>query len=262
LTPTRGTLDRLGAAEYAELVARVRATITASLPAGAAVLVLSKGDPTLVEVPGFAAAHFPQDAAGSYAGHHPRDSEDAVAQLEQLRRRGAEYLVVPATAMWWLDYYEAFAEHLASASGIVADVEGTCLIFDLGRRTAEALATPAEATPESSIAQMRDYLENLLPTETRVAVLETGDGAAAELAPVNATGLPAEQLQYGGDGPLGTLRSIARAGADYLVVPRSADEWLERHADVSMEIEASCRKVADQRHLCRVFELNSAWGDA
>lgn len=256
------TAHRFGAAEYAELVARVQESVAGTLPAGAALLVLSKGDPRLVEIPGFAAAHFPQDASSGYAGHHPRDSEAAIAQLEELRHRGAEYLVLPATAMWWLEYYEGFAQHLASGSELVADIEGTCLIFDLGRRTAEALAAPAEATLEATIAQMRDYLENLLSTDTRVAVLETGDGVAVALAPVDAAALAAEELQYGGERPLDALRSVADAGADYLIVPRAADEWLERHADVSMEIEASCRKVADQRHLCRVFELKGLWEDA
>jgi hypothetical protein len=259
---TGETAQRLGAVEYAELVARVHAALAAHLPAGAALLVLSKGDPTLIEIPGFAAAHFPQDASSGYAGHHPRDSETAIAQLEELRAGGAEYLVVPATAMWWLDYYRAFAEHLANAGELVADIEGTCLIFALGPRTAEALVATAEATPESSIAQMRDYLENLLSTDTRVAVLDTGDGLAVALAPVDAAAIAAEELQYARAGPLDALRSVADAGADYLIVPRSADEWLERHASVAIEIEASCRKVADQRHLCRVFELKGLWEDA
>jgi hypothetical protein len=51
------------------------------------------------------------------------------------------------------------------------------------------------------------------------------------------------------------LRHRAEAGADYLVVPRAADEWLDSQAEAVTELEAACRKIADQRHLCRVFEL-------
>jgi hypothetical protein len=256
------TGGRLSPAEYAELVERVRAAVTATLPAGATLLVLSKGDAALLEISGFAAAHFPQDPSGDYAGHHPRDSEEAIAQLERLRRGGAEYLVIPATGLWWLDFYGAFAEHLASSSQLVAEVAGTCLLFGLGPRTAEAVASTAQAAPQTPIAQMRDYLENLLSSDTRVAVLETGEALAGNLAPLDAAAIAAERLHRDGEGAISTLARLAAGGADYLIVPRSADEWLERNADVCAEIEVSCRKIADQRHLCRVFELKGLWAQA
>jgi GT2 family glycosyltransferase len=101
--------QRLG---YRQLVERVRAAVTATVPPGAAVLVVSRGDRDLVELDGLDGLHFPQDAEGRYLGHHPRDSADAVSRLEALRAKGAEYLVVPATAYWWLDHYASFAEHL------------------------------------------------------------------------------------------------------------------------------------------------------
>jgi hypothetical protein len=247
---------RMGVAEYAELVTRVHAAVAATLPPGAGVLVLSRGDHALVEIPGFVASHFPQDSSGEYAGHHPRDSEDAIAQLEALRRHGAGYLVIPATARWWMDHYAGFAEHLASEGAIVADEAGTCLIFDLSRRTAaEGVGTTQDAAPQTSIAQMRDYLEYLLPTDTRVLVLEAVEGVAAALAPVQALALSPHELHGDGEGPIAALGRLADGGAEYLVVPRDADEWLERNTDVGARIEAGARKIADQRHLCRVFEL-------
>ena len=102
----------LGEIEYAELLARVHATVAGTVPPGSRVLFVSKGDPALLDQPSLTAAHFPQSSAGTYAGHHPRDSAEATMQLEQLRREGAEYLVIPATASWWLDFYERFAKHL------------------------------------------------------------------------------------------------------------------------------------------------------
>jgi hypothetical protein len=245
----------LAAAEYAELVSRVQAQVMAAVPPGGAVLVVSKGDAALVDMPGLAAAHFPQDSSGGYAGHHPRDSAAAIAQLQELHRQGAKYLVIPATARWWLDYYSAFAEHLAVHGESMSDVGDACLIYELGRRVAEPLGGEALARPQASIDQMRDYLENLISTETSVVVLEAGVAVAASLAPVRAAGFATDELRLIGDGSLTALRRLAEGGAEYLVVPRSADEWLERHADVTADIEASCRKVADQRHLCRVFAL-------
>ena len=59
--------------------------------------------------------HFPQEADGTYAGRYPLDSDEAVAQLEELRERGAGYLLVPGPSAWWLDHYEAFGRHLSGA---------------------------------------------------------------------------------------------------------------------------------------------------
>ncbi len=251
-----GHLDTAG---YAELVGRVHSAAAAALPPGASVLVLSKGDAALVEIPGLAAAHFPQDASGEYAGHHPRDSEDAIAQLERLRRGGAEFLLVPDTAQWWLDYYEGFAEHLTNIGEPVADVADTCAIFALAQRATEALAAPAQAPGQTPIAEIRDYLENLLSMDTRVAVLEVGETLAPALAPVAAAGVAVERLRDEDEGALVTLGRLLDGGAEYLIVPRCADAWLEHNADVAAEIEASCRKIADQRHLCRVFALKRVW---
>jgi hypothetical protein len=43
----------LGEAEYAELVERIHAAVAASVPPGASVLVLSKGDAALLAMPTF-----------------------------------------------------------------------------------------------------------------------------------------------------------------------------------------------------------------
>ena len=122
--------DSLG---YRRLVERVRAAVEETVPGDAAVLVVSRGDRALVDLGGRAAAHFPQDRRGGYLGHHPRDSGEAIAQLEELRAAGAAYLVLPATALWWLEHYEGFAAHLR---GRYAASEGdACTIFRLAEAT-------------------------------------------------------------------------------------------------------------------------------
>jgi hypothetical protein len=245
----------LGEVEYADLVARVRAAIASMIPPSASVLVISKGDAALLELPGIAAAHFPQDAEGGYAGHHPHDSEAAIAEIEALRRRGAEYLVVPSTARWWLDYYKGFARHLATHGEQVADNPESCLIYRLGKGGRDATALSPAAAPGTSIEQMRDFLENLISTDAAIAVLEVNDGIASGLAPVRAVSLQAGETVDDGKALLTRLSRLAAEGVEYLVVPRCVDDLLDSHGELATSIEESCLKVADQAHICRVFAL-------
>jgi len=118
--------DSLG---YSHLVEAVRESVLARVPARASVLVVSRGDRELIRLPGREAAHFPQGKGGGYAGHHPADSDEAIAHLERLREVGAEYLVLPSTALWWRDHYEEFASHLDRRYSR-ADAGG-CIIYEL-----------------------------------------------------------------------------------------------------------------------------------
>jgi len=246
---------RLGAVEYADLVGRVHAAVAAAVPPGSTLLVVSKGDGALLEIPGMKAMHFPQDGSGAYAGHHPLDSAAATAELEAMRRRGAEYLVIPATSRWWLDFYDELALHLATHGELVVDGEA-CLVYGLGSARLRAPGAPAIARPQASVDQIRDYLEHLIATDRRLVVLEAVDGLAAGLAPFRATPLPAANpLDPDQARALAQLKSLARDGADYLVVPRSSDEWLDCASEFAAEVESGCRQVAEQRHLCRVFDL-------
>lgn len=115
--------------DYEELVRRIHATASDRLPRDARVLVVSRGDDELL-APGLAASHFPQAPGGGYAGYHPADSGAAIAHLEQCRAAGAEYLLMPSTAFWWLDYYGGMLQHLMGR-GRVLHHDGHCVIFDL-----------------------------------------------------------------------------------------------------------------------------------
>jgi len=117
---------RLG---YRRAVERVREAVAENVPAGASVLVVSRGDRELVDLGDRGASHFPQAADGGYLGYHPRDGADAVARLEAARAAGAEYLVLPATAAWWLEHYADFATHLRDRYPLT--VHEACSIFDL-----------------------------------------------------------------------------------------------------------------------------------
>lgn len=126
--------DQLG---YRRLVERIRAAVLDTVPAGARVLVVSRGDRDLLDLGDLDAGHFPQDRGGRYLGHHPRDSGDAIAQLEALREGGAEYLVLPATSSWWLDHYEELAARLGERCE--ATELGLCTIYRLAPLRAPAL---------------------------------------------------------------------------------------------------------------------------
>jgi GT2 family glycosyltransferase len=119
---------RLG---YRLMVEQLRASVSDAVPVGARVLVVSRGDRALVDFDDLDCHHFPQDEAGRYAGFHPRDGAEAVAQLEQLREGGAEYLVFPATAYWWLQHYGDLAEYLDGLERIDGEV---CTVFRLAAR--------------------------------------------------------------------------------------------------------------------------------
>lgn len=97
---------------YQQTVTEIRAAVGRLLPKEATALVVSKGDGELLKLDGRKGWHFPQTPSGVYAGHHPADSAAAINQLEELRSRGASYLVIPNTCFWWLDHYAGFSQHL------------------------------------------------------------------------------------------------------------------------------------------------------
>lgn len=118
---------------YQQMIGRIREVVGSTLPPRATVLVASKGDPDLLKLDGRRGWHFPRTEDGVYAGHHPADSAAAIAHLEALRTKGAEFLLFPGTAAWWLDYYVGFRRHLERRYRVVVNREDTCTIFALGR---------------------------------------------------------------------------------------------------------------------------------
>jgi GT2 family glycosyltransferase len=109
---------------YQQLRDQIREGARRRLPPGATVLVVSKGDGALLDLPGCRGWHFPQTEQGAYAGYHPADSTEVIRHLERMREKGADHLLIPAPAMWWLDYYEDFRRYLNSrCRALVSDKE-------------------------------------------------------------------------------------------------------------------------------------------
>jgi len=114
-----------------ELVQRVRRAVRACVPRSATVLVVSRGDDDLLNLDGRRAWHFLRSNDSNWAGRNPLHGTEAVRQLEDLRAEGADFLLIPSPAFWWLEYYKTFAEYLKANCRMVACHKDDCMIFSL-----------------------------------------------------------------------------------------------------------------------------------
>lgn len=105
--------------EYRLLTTLMREELDRILPKDGTILVVSEGDNDLLQLSGRVGRHFPHAVGGDHAGHNPATSDEAIAHLEKLRAEGADYLVFPYTAFWWLEYYEEFARYLEAQCTLV-----------------------------------------------------------------------------------------------------------------------------------------------
>jgi len=116
---------------YRDLVERIREVVDRELPLDATVLVVSNGDDELLKLGASRRGwHFPQMEDGTYAGYHPGDSAEAIAHLEALRDNGAEYILFPETAVWWLRYYGELGRHVDEPV-VGHNGNTTCVIYSL-----------------------------------------------------------------------------------------------------------------------------------
>ena len=127
-------IARIERARYVRMIGRLHRVIDRHVPAGAVVAIVSRGDEQLVSVPGHRGWHFPRTKTGVYLGHHPADSDAALAHLEEVRARGARHLVIPRTAYWWFDHYHGLDAYLRRAATCVFRDTHTCALFTLPAR--------------------------------------------------------------------------------------------------------------------------------
>ncbi len=128
---------------YLALVDEIVAQAEQAIPEDATVLVASKGDARLVELGARRAWHFPLGADGRYAGYHPAGDTAAIAQLEALRARGADHLLLPEPTLWWLDHYQGLRQHLEDRYELVARSD-QCAIYGLRAARPESTSGPLE----------------------------------------------------------------------------------------------------------------------
>jgi 4-amino-4-deoxy-L-arabinose transferase-like glycosyltransferase len=102
-------------------------------PSDGLIVAADMGDPTIFYYAQRKGWHFLEED-GIYQGT-PSDSQDAIVDLEKLRRRGATHVVFTTNTFWWLDYYPEFAQRLAqSATAMAASPEFKIYEFDATAR--------------------------------------------------------------------------------------------------------------------------------
>jgi hypothetical protein len=130
-------IDRVA---YADLVRAVREAVRREVPRTAQLLVISRGDDRLLNLYGRPAWHFPRGEDGFFLGEYPADGEVAVDHLRRWIAGGAEFLVIPRTAFWWLDHYPEFGAEIGRHRTAFADED--VMIVDMRREGPEPV--PAE----------------------------------------------------------------------------------------------------------------------
>ncbi len=103
------------------------------VPAGSTMIVVSGGKDIVGERDSRTVWHFPQDEQGNFADEQSISSDDVIRQLEQLRSRGAAYLLFPDHTFWWLwiDSFAAFRNYLEANYREAAYEAGVGLLYAL-----------------------------------------------------------------------------------------------------------------------------------
>jgi hypothetical protein len=244
--------------EYQGLIESVRETANAMIPRNATVLVVSRGDEELLRIGPRRALHFPQDEFGRYAGFHPQDSDAAIGVLESMRARGGEYLLMPSTAFWWLDYYEGFRDHLERHyAPIVSDDD--CMVFELGSTGVQTTAADADikgvsaATSSPQLAgPLDELLQALLPADASIAVITRDASQLPSVGDCRAVSPP------DGASDLRAMLVEADAGdAEFLVIPAGSYGRVHDRAEPAADV-GGWRLVTHQRHLGEVYERSAS----
>jgi hypothetical protein len=247
--------------DYKQILHRVREVVQGAIPADATVLVISRGDEELLKLDGRTAWHFPRLQNGWYSGHHPENSTAALAHLDEWCFRGAQYLVLPATGFWWLDFYGDFAANLQRHGVVFQD--DSCIIFRLGGEgSAAAFETAERVTPH-----VTELVDRLLPVDASVAVVSSGDEHLMQLGGRIAVHFPPmltnthSANSHDGSREIAALERMRRDGVEYLVVPHISPSWLDLHPDFVGEVERRFPCVARRRNVGLVFALAEAPAD-
>ncbi len=239
-------------AEYVELIARLRQSVPRLIPPGSQLLVVSRGDDALLEIPSIVARHFPQDAEGRYAGHYPHDSEAAIEHLESHQQGGAAFLLFPATSLWWLDHYDGLREHLDARYRRVRS-DDDCIIYDIRRLELAAADPDAALDPEAARlwVQIRDLLDALLGPDDHIMVLvrEASDTIIPGRRPAERALLRTVLTDESHAGPRPT------SDARFLVIPHPSSADPEDASRAAVVLADRYRLVARHQAVCTVMEL-------
>jgi hypothetical protein len=252
--------SKVTAADYQQLVERIRELVRYTVPASATTVVVSRGDEQLLQLDGRPAWHFPSLPDGRYSGEYPADSAAAISHLNDLCAKGAGYLVLPSTAFWWLEFYDEFDRYLEEQCETVA-ANSDCRIYRLleegsyaaDRRLVSAAHVPGMTRAESRI--LSHLLDSLLPVGAHSAVLTA---ATAQLPPGAESWQPPEAAVAEPGVVAQALSALAGRGVQYFVIPRGASDWLAAHPALTEVLDRDHRLVTSQRFVGEIYELSAA----
>jgi len=247
--------------DYARLVQRVRSTVVEAVPAGASVLVVSKGDEGLLKLDRRRAGHFPQTEKGEYAGHYPADDGAAVTHLDALRMKGAQYLVIPATSIWWLEHYDGFRRHLERTAAVTVCRPDTCIVFALAREASASRPLKPVVPYPQLVGRVRSAVIKDVPEGAVVAVASKGDSELVDLPGRRGVHFPqGTDGGYAGHYPADSADAILRLdaargrGAQYLLFPATASWWLDHYAVFRRHLDEHYRQLRDDE-TCVLYDL-------
>jgi hypothetical protein len=232
-------------ARHDPIVGQVRALANSLLPAGAKVIVATQGDERLLELGGPVGSHFPQRQDGYYAGADPTDSSSAVAHLELLRMAGAEYLLIPSNAYWWLERYAGFRAYLNQAYSLVTRQENVCTIYDLRETFAY----------EELVDSVREAATTAIPPGAITIVATNGESRLLDLSNRKAWHFPQAAADPANDAhAIALVEDLRTQGAGYFVMPRTVFSWLAQYADMTRYLDTNYQRIISNQR-CIVYDL-------
>lgn len=234
--------------DYAAQVHRVRELVWEHVPAGSTVAVVSKGDPALILFDQRNGWHYPQTASGQYLGHHPDTGAAAVAHLESLRQRGAQYLVIPTVHGWFLDFYTDLRAHL-NREGELVHRDENCTIFSLTKRGVRLIPTKNAAE-----RQLRDLVAAVLPHGSAIVAFGWSHAALGGSSEFRVLESPAADAASASE-VSALVAEIRDGGAEYVVFPASSPGEARSSQGLVDSCRASWTTVLDHRHVCAVFAV-------
>lgn len=240
-------IRRIGPEEYDDLCRRMVAVVKKVTSTDAVIAVVSKGDPRMIDLEGRTGLHFPGDSEGRYVGYYPRTSEEAIAQLEGARRTGAEFLCLPATALWWLDHYQGLAAWLGAHCRIAIHDPDTCVIYDLMRVPTD----PSREAASSVEARLGSLLNALLPEGA--LVYSIGSGTESLSTPGRVVSPVGADNAFG----LRRLLEVTPERPTFVLVSEN-DSTLPREPQLKAVLETRTRPIARRAGLCVLFEVKTA----
>ncbi|MEA3213420.1 MAG: hypothetical protein QOE70_6477 [Chthoniobacter sp.] len=241
--------------QYQNQIRELREIVHNQLPAETTLLVVSKGDRELVRFDNRTAWHFLQAENGNYAGHHPADDATCIAHLEAQRARGAQFLLFPSTAFWWLEHYAVFHRYLGTHAQLIID-ESAGKVFGLTGEAVEKKRRYADL-----IGRVREAAQAAIPEGARLAVASKGDPHLIDLSGREALHFPrAADGRYAGHHPENSALCIEelarnyREGVRYFLLPATMFWWLGFYEQFAACLTDQARLVFESEH-CRIYEL-------